>query len=70
MIIGGRILVVDLGLEGNVVDETKNTIVISTNKGIKRIIKDNRKIIIYLKDKEIKVRGEDIRLRPWEYAIR
>lgn len=70
MLIGNKVLIVDLGLEGIVIDETKNSLVINTEKGVKRIIKDNRKIIIYLNNKEIKVRGEEIRLRPWEYALR
>ncbi|MDP8013019.1 MAG: ribonuclease P protein subunit [Nanoarchaeota archaeon] len=70
MLIGRDILIVDKNIKGKVIDETKNTLLISTEKGIKRILKDKRKIIIYLKDKEIKVHGEDILMRPWEYAIR
>lgn len=70
MLIGTEVLIVDMNLRGKVVDETKNTLVLWTEKGLKRVMKRDKKIIIYLNDKEIKVRGEDIMLRPWEYAIR
>lgn len=35
----------DIGLEGNVIDETKNMITVKTKKGIKKLIKENIIII-------------------------
>ena len=57
-------------IKGKVIDETKNTLVVMTDKGLKRVIKENSKIIVYIGDREVKIRGNDIMLRPWEYAIR
>jgi RNase P/RNase MRP subunit p29 len=69
MLIGYSIYVKDTGLSGRVVDETKNTLVIESEGHMKRVIKDRNRFIVYLNGKEIKVRGEEINLRPWEYAI-
>ncbi len=70
MLIGKNVYIEDLNINGKVVDETKNTLLLETEKGRKRIIKAGRKIIIYLNGKEIRIRGDELNLRPWEYAIR
>ncbi|MCW1294188.1 MAG: ribonuclease P protein subunit [Candidatus Parvarchaeota archaeon] len=70
MLIGKEVYIIDLNIAGKVIDETKNTILLETERGRKRVIKSGKKIIIYLNGKEIKIRGEELNLRPWEYAIR
>ncbi len=69
MLIGKDVSIKDTDVKGRVVDETKNTLVIDTDKGLKRIIKDKNRFVVYANEKEIKIRGEEINLRPWEYAI-
>jgi RNase P/RNase MRP subunit p29 len=73
MIIGYPIEILDdfnrAIVRGKVIDETKNTITVLTEKGAKKIIKQNKKIFIYKSDGVIKINGSDITRRPWEYAI-
>ena len=69
MLIGYRASVKDRGIEGTVIDETKNTLLFATNEGIKRIIKDKNRFIVYTDGRKVKIRGEEINLRPWEYAV-
>jgi RNase P/RNase MRP subunit p29 len=69
MLIGFKLVVVGKGLEGNVIDETKNTLMLETNKGTKRVIKDGNRFILHMNKKEIKVDGNDIIMRSWEYAL-
>lgn len=68
MLIGFELKVIG-GPEGKVIDETKNTLVLETQKGIKRVIKDGNRFIINMNNKEIKLDGNDISMRPWEYAL-
>lgn len=69
MLIGYEVYIKDMGLEGRVIDETKNTLVIDVNGQLKRIIKDKNRFVVYENKKELKLRGEEINFRPWEYAI-
>lgn len=52
LVIGKRIKITNAknktlkGMEGQVIDETKNLLVIETNKGIKKLIKDQIKFRI------------------------
>lgn len=54
----------NLGLKGKIVDETKNTIMIKTKKGHKRLMKNNITTIIKNNGKKIKIKGEKISGRP------
>ena len=69
MLVGFELKVMDKELEGNVIDETKSTLLLKTNGGIKRVIKDGNRFIVHMNKKEIKVNGNDINMRPWEYAL-
>ncbi len=69
MLIALKLKVVGSNIEGKVVDETKSTLLIETEKGIKRVIKDGNRFIINMDSKEIKVNGNDVKMRPWEYAL-
>ncbi|MDD3492720.1 MAG: ribonuclease P protein subunit [Candidatus Thermoplasmatota archaeon] len=48
------------GVEGRLVDETKNTLVIGTPHGVKRVAKDIATFVI----DGVTVRGADIAFRP------
>ncbi|MEM2121559.1 MAG: ribonuclease P protein subunit [Candidatus Woesearchaeota archaeon] len=52
------------GLRGKIIDETKNTYLIKTEKGNKRIIKSQVKII-FLKER-VRVDGKKLLKRPEE----
>ncbi len=69
MLIGRDVSIKDTNVRGLVIDETKNTLVLRINGEQKRIIKDKNRFVAYANGKEIKIRGEEINLRPWEYAI-
>lgn len=69
MLIGMKVYVKDLGLSGQVVDETKNSVLLLTDSGKKRVIKKGVKFIVYTPKGQIKLRGDEINMRPWEYAI-
>ena len=69
MLIGFRLKVIGKNLEGKVIDETKNTLLLETVSGIRRVIKDGNRFIVHMNKKEIKVNGNDINMRPWEYAL-
>ncbi len=69
MLIGRDVSIKDTNIRGLVIDETKNTLVLLVNGKEKRIIKDKNRFVVYANANEIKIRGEEINLRPWEYAI-
>ncbi len=69
MLIGRKIKLLGDELEGVVVDETKNTLLVKTQSGLKRVIKDGKRFIVNMSNKEIKVYGSEIRMRPWEYVV-
>ena len=52
----------NLGITGTLVDETKNTFVIETDKGMKTILKNNVTIALTETGKEIT--GRDVSKRP------
>ncbi|PIN76404.1 hypothetical protein COV17_02675 [Candidatus Woesearchaeota archaeon CG10_big_fil_rev_8_21_14_0_10_36_11] len=52
----------NLGITGTLVDETKNTFVIETDKGLKTILKNN--ITIVLCETGTQIAGRDISKRP------
>jgi len=56
-----------VGIKGTVVDETKNTITIETDKGLKKVQKKGSKFIFEIPDgKKVKVNGDKIAVRPEE----
>ena len=69
MLIGFKLKVIGKDLEGKVIDETKSTLLLETESGIKRVIKDGNRFIVHMNKKEIKVNGNDVNMRPWEYAL-
>ncbi|MEM3215673.1 MAG: ribonuclease P protein subunit [Candidatus Micrarchaeaceae archaeon] len=54
------------GLHGIVIDETKNTLIINTSKGIKKVIKANATFRFYASGKSFLVQGNEINFRPEE----
>lgn len=69
MLIGSRLRIMKSETEGYVIDETKNSLLLSTPKGNKRVIKQTANFIVYTEKGELMLRGKDINMRPWEYAI-
>ena len=56
-----------VGIKGTVVDETKNTLTIETDKGMKKIQKKGSVFIFKIPDgKKVKVNGNKIATRPEE----
>lgn len=53
-----------IGIKGKVVNETLNTITIETEKGEKKIPKKTTTFKFKKDNKEIKVKGKEIRYRP------
>lgn len=54
------------GLQGTVVDETKNTLVVKTAKGKKRLIKQNCVFELEVGKQRIRVEGKILAKRPEE----
>ncbi len=52
------------GIEGIVVDETKNMLILETSKGEKMIPKKGTIFHFYLNDKVVEVEGDVIAFRP------
>ncbi len=70
MLIGDEVYIKDMGIKGKVVDETKNTLLMDIDGRLLRIMKKGKRFILYSKyGKEVKVRGDKIKMRPWEYAV-
>jgi len=55
-----------VGVKGLVVDETKNTLIIETEKGIKKIQKKGSTFIFKISNEKVKVNGNKIAVRPEE----
>ncbi len=53
-----------IGLEGEIIDETKNTFVIETNNGRKTILKNQITFTIKKGDDLIQIQGEKLCFRP------
>jgi ribonuclease P protein subunit POP4 len=54
------------GLEGRVTDETKNTLVVETRNGTKRIAKSSSTFRFYAGGRSFVVKGVEINFRPHE----
>ncbi len=54
------------GLSGIVIDETKNTLVMDTMKGSKRVVKKSSSFRFYFQDAHFDVDGNEIAFRPVE----
>lgn len=52
----------DIGIKGKIIDETKNCLVINTENGEKKMIKEN--IIIKIPEKGLKLDGKLLANRP------
>lgn len=55
-----------VGLNGLVINETKNTLVVDTNKGIKKVPKISSVFKFTIRDKSFIVNGREINFRPHE----
>jgi len=53
-----------INIEGKIIDETKNTILLSTKKGDKKIIKDQIEFDLFTENKVMKIDGKSIVSRP------
>ncbi len=53
-----------IGIEGEIIDETKNTFVIKTNNGRKTILKNQVKFTIKKGDDLIQIEGDKLCFRP------
>ena len=56
----------NIGIKGKVVDETKNTFVIETEKGMKRVIKQNAVFEFRLGKRRVRIDGRLLVGRPEE----
>ncbi len=55
-----------IGLKGKIIDETKNTFLVKTKKGIKRIPKKGNIFLFNLRNMHVKIKGDEICFRPEE----
>ena len=55
-----------IGIEGTIIDETKNMITIATTAGTKQVIKKDAVLQIQYDKKKINLRGDLINKRPEE----
>lgn len=46
-----------IGLKGKIIEETKNTITIKSQKGEKKVIKNQIKMLFKINDKKIEIEG-------------
>lgn len=53
-----------IGMQGKIVDETKNMFTIKTNEGEKKLIKNNIKFEVITKEGIMKIEGKKIVGRP------
>jgi ribonuclease P protein subunit POP4 len=63
-LIGRFVSVGDGGHSGLVVDETKNTFLVETPTGVKRIPKPGRRFLFRVGDADVAVDGNDIMFQP------
>jgi len=54
----------NVGIKGKIIDETRNTIIIETKKGVKKLVKANITLDVYFQDKKIRIKGELLVGRP------
>jgi ribonuclease P protein subunit POP4 len=62
----GRFVTVDNGPSGLVVDETKNTFLVETPSGVKRIPKSGKRFFFRVGNTDVMVDGDDIMFQPEE----
>ncbi len=55
-----------IGLQGKILDETQNTLLIRCKNSIKKLIKNQVKITVKVNKKEININGKDLVGRPHE----
>jgi len=55
-----------VGIKGNIVEETRNTLVVNTAKGEKKLLKNNVTLRFTLKDQMVDVDGERLVGKPEE----
>jgi len=55
-----------IGLRGEIIDETKNTFKIKTEKGIKTVIKEQAVFLFYYRGYVFKIDGKLLVGRPWD----
>jgi ribonuclease P protein subunit POP4 len=71
-LIGKNIAIVDaknkanIGIKGKAIDETKNTITIKTEKGNKKLIKQNITLEMMHNNKKIRIKGKMLAVAPEE----
>lgn len=71
-LIGKKAVIVDaknranIGIKGKIVDETKNTFTLETEKGKKTLIKQNITIEIVHDNKKIRINGKILAVAPEE----
>jgi ribonuclease P protein subunit POP4 len=54
----------EIGIAGEIVDETQNTLKIMTEKGLKVVAKRNRTFRVKYGDKMLRIKGDLIAFRP------
>ncbi len=54
----------EVGIKGEVVDETQNTLKIMTEKGLKVVAKSDRTFRVWYKCKIMRIKGDLINFRP------
>ncbi len=69
MLIGSRVMCKDNGIKGKVIDETRNTLVLEVAGKRKTLMKSGNRFVVESGGKTLRIRGNDIRMRPWEYAL-
>jgi len=47
-----------IGLKGKIIDETKSLLLIQSDKGVKKVLKDQVTINIQMKDKKVQLEGK------------
>ncbi len=65
-LIGMNVKVIGKNIQGKIIDETKNMLVIKTKEGIKKIIKKNSKMEFAIDNEKIAVEGNKLVARPEE----
>lgn len=65
-LIGRNVKVIGKNIQGAIIDETKNMLIIKTKESIKKIIKRNNKMEFVIDDEKIAVEGNKLVARPEE----
>ena len=61
---GSSHVVVEGGLSGLVVDETKNTFLVETPTGVKRVPKPGKRFLFRVGNTDVAIDGDDIMFQP------